>query len=107
MDRITRDFYDNNAESLSEMYQRRTDNSRRYEFDMFVDLIDGNRVLDLGSGSGENALYFQDKGLDVTCVDISASMLSMCREKGLDSVLMDIEDMGLVPASFDGIWAVA
>ena len=54
------------------------------------------RVLDIGCGAGSHSLYLQnEKKLNVTSVDISASAVEACRLRGLKNVrlqnLMDIE----------------
>ena len=51
------------------------------EAENFVRHLYGNKVIDLGSGPGDHALYFQEKGLDVLCVDFSKEMLQLCNKK--------------------------
>ncbi|MEE9592692.1 MAG: class I SAM-dependent methyltransferase [Thermoplasmata archaeon] len=41
------------------------------------------RVLDIGVGAGRHALYLQDKGLDVTGVDVSPLALRVSQERGV------------------------
>jgi len=73
----------------------------------FLALLPGTRVLDLGCGPGCHAQYFQKHGLDVLCCDLSPAMVEYCRRKGLNASVMDMEDLGFPPCSFDGIWAYA
>lgn len=42
----------------------------------------GMRVLDVATGTGEQALAFAEAGADVTGVDLSAAMLRIARRKG-------------------------
>ena len=63
------------------------------------------RILDLGSGTGNHASFFQQRGYRVLCLDNSKAMLKKCREKGLACVLMDFESLGFQENSFDVIWA--
>jgi SAM-dependent methyltransferase len=50
-------------------------------------------VLDLGCGAGRHSLWLQDRGLDVTGVDISPGAVTVCRERGLrDARLGDLTD---------------
>lgn len=44
-------------------------------------LIKKGRVLDLGSGDGHDALYFAQKGCDVTAVDISKTAIEKLKNK--------------------------
>jgi SAM-dependent methyltransferase len=50
------------------------------------------RVLDVGCGAGSHALYLQDqRGLDVTAMDISPSAIQACRLRGIrDARVQDI-----------------
>jgi 2-polyprenyl-3-methyl-5-hydroxy-6-metoxy-1,4-benzoquinol methylase len=41
----------------------------------------GQRVLDLGTGSGEDAIWLAGRGIDVTATDASARMLAVARAK--------------------------
>lgn len=43
----------------------------------------GNKVLDVGAGTGQVAGYLKESGFDVTCLDPSPEMVRRCREKGL------------------------
>nr|HID58330.1 class I SAM-dependent methyltransferase [Desulfobacterales bacterium] len=46
-----------------------------------VSPIPGERLLDIGCGTGEHLLVFLDKGLDVTGIDASPYMLDIARER--------------------------
>jgi len=98
--------YNKNAEILSKKFKKLTDLKRRYEFQRFIDLLSGKNILDLGCGSGDHSEYFVKQELDVTCIDISGEMINLCKKKGLDAFVMDIENLKFAPESFDGIWAV-
>ncbi|HYC80072.1 MAG TPA: class I SAM-dependent methyltransferase, partial [Candidatus Binatia bacterium] len=74
--------------------------------DEFIKNLKGKSIVDLGSGPGNHAEYFKNKGLDVLCVDISGKMLEQCQRKGLKTLQMDIEELNL-PGKYDGIWAYA
>jgi SAM-dependent methyltransferase len=47
-----------------------------------LDLCHG-RVLDVGAGSGLHSLFLQDKGLEVTAIDISPDAVQVMRERGV------------------------
>jgi 2-polyprenyl-3-methyl-5-hydroxy-6-metoxy-1,4-benzoquinol methylase len=52
----------------------------------------GNRVLDIGSGTGILAEWMQRKGFDVLCLDPSDEMVDRCRKKGLNIRQARIQD---------------
>jgi 2-polyprenyl-3-methyl-5-hydroxy-6-metoxy-1,4-benzoquinol methylase len=64
-------------------------------------------VLDLGAGGGTYASLIQEEGHEVLCLDNSEKMLDVCRSKGLDTIVMDMEEMDLGERYFDAIWAMA
>jgi len=53
------------------------------------------KILDVGCGAGSHALYLQEKGFEVTAIDISANAIQACTLRGLKNVkvqnLLDIE----------------
>ena len=62
------------------------------------------RVLDVGCGAGRIALYLQEKGFDVTGLDISPLALKVCRESGLQkTVLASVHQTKFAPNSFDTV----
>lgn len=52
------------------------------------------RILDVGCGAGSHALFLQEKGLDVTVIDISPNAIEACRLRGLtDARVMNVLDL--------------
>ena len=98
--------YNKNAKNFSEKFKKLMDLKRRHEFQRFIELLSGDKILDLGCGSGAHSYYFSSKGLNVTSIDISEEIINLCKEKGLNAFVMDIEDLKFEDDSFDGIWAV-
>lgn len=47
-----------------------------------LQLVKG-KVLDVGCGSGTHSLYLQEKGFDVTSIDISENAIKACQLRGL------------------------
>jgi len=41
------------------------------------------KTLDIGCGAGSHALYLQNRGFDVTAIDISANAIEACKLRGL------------------------
>lgn len=78
------------------------------ERERFLDLLlreGGGRLLEVGAGTGQDALFFQEHGLQVVCTDLSPAMVDRCREKGLDARLADFVSLDFPPASFDAAYA--
>jgi SAM-dependent methyltransferase len=75
-------------------------------------------ILDIGAGAGSHALLLQEKGLDVTAVDISAKAVEVMQQRGVakarcidifelknekyDTLLMLMNGIGLV-GTLDGL----
>lgn len=103
---ITTESYDLNAEEFSKKYTYLLNLKKRKEFSKFLGLLKGNKLLDIGCGSGEHDLWFKENRLEVTGIDISPAMIELCRKKGINAKLMDMEKIEFAENSFDGVWAV-
>lgn len=99
------EYYENNAKryvaetisvDMSEQYQR------------FLPLLrEHARILDVGSGSGREACYFQEQGYQVTALEPSKNL---CREiqKVFSGEIVCSDIQSYHPCQrFDGIWACA
>jgi len=62
----------------------------------------GESVLDLGCGTGEDALHLMKRGVRVCAIDASLQMVHLARERGVDARLLPIEDIGQLKSRFDG-----
>jgi SAM-dependent methyltransferase len=63
----------------------------------------GETILDIGCGTGEDALHFIDAGLEVRAVDVSPEMVSIARAKGVHAIVMAVEDLDGMRGQFDGV----
>jgi SAM-dependent methyltransferase len=75
----------------------------------FLDLLQeagAQTLLEIGAGAGRDSLYFQQQGLDVTCIDLSPAMVALCQQKGLRAYVRDFLSLGFEPASFDAVYAL-
>ncbi len=96
-------FYDENAEKRAGMYKSFMSLKKRKEFKEFVELVPGKKILDLGCGGGDHALFFEGCGLNVKCIDLSKKMVEICKKKGLKAEVTDIEKLKFKDDSFHGI----
>lgn len=70
---------------------RGTEEEIRQRFEGYLErLPQRGRALDLGCGRGESLALLGEHGLEVRGVDASATMVTQCRERGLDAVEGDL-----------------
>ncbi|WP_240545805.1 class I SAM-dependent methyltransferase [Paenibacillus artemisiicola] len=82
---------------------------KRYERESFARLLrsEGKRtLLEIGSGPGTDGRYFQSRGLEVDCVDLSPEMVRHCREIGLRARVMDFYALDFDEEAFDAVYAL-
>ena len=70
---------------------------------LFLDSLNGNKILDLGSGPGRDSLFFKESDFKPVCLDISKEMIKLCREKSLMGVIGDLENLCFKNNSFDAV----
>lgn len=104
MDQQTIQAYNQNAQNYDDETADFWDKFPRTFFDKFAELARG-RILDVGCGPGRDGMMLKERGLEVTCLDASDSMVALCKERGLHSVIGDFLSMPFTDNSFDGAWA--
>lgn len=83
----TKKTYDENADYFDQKFEEYKEKYMKQQFEKAISLFPENaRILDLGSGPGNHAKLFHEKGFDVLCLDISEKSLEKCREKGLKTI---------------------
>ncbi|NUP83941.1 MAG: class I SAM-dependent methyltransferase [Nonomuraea sp.] len=70
-------------------------------------LPEGARIADLGCGPGRESAWFAERGLVPVGVDRSVEMARIAGGLGVSTVLGDLRQPPLGPASVDGIWSAA
>ena len=60
------------------------------------------KVLDVGCGAGSHSIYLQQKGLDVTAIDVSEGAVQICKQRGIKDV-RNIDVLKLKEEKFDTI----
>lgn len=68
----------------------------------------GQRLLDVGCGTGKSFLPMLERGWEVTACDISPSMVELARGKAGEAARLTVADMRELPAlgEFDLVWAL-
>jgi ubiquinone/menaquinone biosynthesis C-methylase UbiE len=71
--------------------------------------LSGQRLLDVGCGTGSSARPMLARGYEVMGVDVSPGMLELARAKLGPDVRLELADMRALPAlgAFDLIWSIA
>lgn len=94
---------------------RRNDNEERRdewkiaERQAFADIIlkQGKQtLLELGSGPGIDAKFFQDQGLDVLATDLTEGMVEACMERGVPAQVLDMEEVDTLQRQFDCVFSL-
>jgi SAM-dependent methyltransferase len=62
----------------------------------------GETILDIGCGTGEDALHFTDAGLEVSAIDVSPEMVAIARARGVQATVLAVEDLDRMEGVFDG-----
>jgi ubiquinone/menaquinone biosynthesis C-methylase UbiE len=62
-------------------------------------------TLDIGCGPGRDALLLTNRGVTMTCLDASKTMVDICREKGLNALQADLLNLPFAKETFAGVWA--
>jgi len=65
-------------------------------------LLSNGKVLDVGCGAGSHSLYLQEKGFDVTPIDISPNAIKACQLRGLKKAIVQ-DVMSIKEEQFDTI----
>ncbi len=63
----------------------------------------GDSLLDLGCGTGDDALHFAGLGAHVRAIDASREMVRVARARGVDASVLGIEDLDRIRGRFDGV----
>lgn len=113
------DHIERTIKSYEEMGEDYCDNTREggdREFqekmmDKTLNILKTNkpRIIDLGCGDGRDTAYFNEKGYDVTGIDLSKEMISIARKKNPDCAFlqMDMRDTVFPDNTFNCAWASA
>lgn len=101
----TIDYYNKNAAAF---YQQTVDIDMEALYQPFLRYLSKNaKILDLGCGSGRDALAFKQKGYEVEATDYSINLVEQARKNtGIQVRLESFYDLN-GQEKYDGIWACA
>lgn len=97
------DNYDDIAkEYVNEFFEDTSDN--KY-IDIFLNSLNGKKILDVGCGNGKDCKYILEKGFNINGIDLSIGMLNIAKEKvpNCNFEIMDITEITYPDDSYDGI----
>lgn len=70
--------------------------------------LSGERLLDVGCGTGESLIPMLDRGWHVVGCDIAAAMVEIARQKVGEQIRLEVADMRELPTfgAFDLVWSL-
>ena len=79
------------------------------EFEKYKSLVSGSKILDIGCGTGRDAVVFTQRGFEYTGIDASPEMLAIAKERAPSGNYrkMDFYHLKFPDDTFDGFWAAA
>jgi SAM-dependent methyltransferase len=99
----------NTYEQTADLYNSLYPDVNKKNINFFIKQLNGKGILDIGCGSGRDAEYFVNKGLDVVGIDLSDRFIEISRAKVPNAkfIKMDMRNINFPLESFDGIWSMA
>lgn len=100
------DHYNKFAIEYSQKWQH-SDMLEHYK--RFLNLLKGDKILELGCGSGRDAKYFSENGINVLATDASVKLLEIAMQNAPRARFLELDFSSSfnLQRSFDGIWACA
>lgn len=99
-------YYDQDAEKRDAVVKTEWKVAEREHFLNYLFAEEKSTLLEVGAGTGQDSLFFQDHGLEVISTDLSPAMVERCRQKGLKAFVRDFQNLDFPPESFDAVYAL-
>lgn len=101
------------AQSYDQDAQRRSSKSlsswkidEREKFRESISREGKTTLLEIGAGTGIDGDYFQQCGMQITCIDLSSESVKKCIERGLNAKVMDFYHLDFPDHSFQAVYAL-
>lgn len=101
-----RTFYNQDVQRRDALKLRNWSATERRRFLDELKDVNAKTLLELGAGTGRDALFFQEQGLTVKALDLSSEMVKRCREKGLDAEVGNVLGLEPPPKPYDAIYSM-
>lgn len=98
--------YDRQAEQRDRAEIEEWKAIERAEFLAFLKDEQKQSLLEIGAGHGRDSKFFQENGLEVTCIDLSPEMVRLCQQKRLNARVMDMINLDFPDNSFDAVYSL-
>ena len=98
--------YDKGATQRDAMIKQQFKLDERAAFLDRLRAAEAKSLLEVGAGTGQDSVFFQDEGLDVVAIDVSPEMVARCRVKGVEAYERDFLNMGFEAETFDAVYAM-
>ena len=96
--------YDNYAQVRRDAGKEQWKVSERSIYLKVIQSADAHNLLEIGAGTGEDSLFFQEAGFNVTAIDLSPRHVEMTRELGVRAMVMDFYDLKFPENNFDAVF---
>jgi len=63
----------------------------------------GDEILDVGCGTGEDAVHLGRSGIHVSAIDSSGEMVRIASSRGVAATRLSVEEIGRINARYDGL----
>ena len=100
------DFYNHHAQERDGYTVEPWKAEARGNFLSLIKRENKKSLLEIGAGPGKDSKFFEQNGLDVTCIDLSPEMIKLCLQKGLTAHIMDVNDLKFPPNSFNAVYVL-
>ena len=78
----------------------------RQRFAMLLTKEGKKKILEIGSGAGFDAEYFQKQGFEVLATDFSKEMIKRCQKRKLKTKVFDFYNLAELGETFDAIYSM-